>query len=79
MRNFCVSSRAISLACAVDECVDVSSACCDWRVERWRESFFREDSASRRRRSRACCRVESDSETRATASLSGAMLKLEIV
>ncbi len=41
--------------------------------------LFNTLSASRTRRSRACCRVESDSFIRETASLSGVMLKLPIV
>ena len=57
----------------------MSSVCCDERVESVRESLRREDSASRARRSRACWRVERDSEMRATAALSGRILKLEVV
>jgi hypothetical protein len=79
MRNFCVSSRAISDACCVDECEDVTSACCEASVLSVRASLRSEVSASRRRRSRACCSVERDSLIRETADLSGAMLKLEIV
>ena len=45
------------------------------RVDRVRASRRREDSASRRRRSRACWRVERDSLMREMACLSGAMLK----
>lgn len=44
-----------------------------------RASRLSESSASPRRRSRACCRAVRDSETRATQSLSGAMLKLVMV
>lgn len=43
------------------------------------DKLFRADSASRRRSSRACWSVERDSFTRATASLSGRMLKLPMV
>ena len=42
-------------------------------------ALFKELSASRTRRSRACWRVDNDSLMRATASLSGPMLKLPIV
>lgn len=57
-------------------CSDLASggmACLDGDV------LFNALSASRTRRSRACCNVESDSLMRETASLSGVMLKLPIV
>lgn len=41
--------------------------------------LFNALSASRTRKSRACCSVDSDSLMRETASLSGWMLKLPIV
>lgn len=63
-------------ACAVDECEATRSSWCEVCVVSVRESFLRVFSASRTRRSRACWRVERDSVMRATASLSGAMLKL---
>jgi hypothetical protein len=69
----------MSDACCVEECEDVISVCCDESVLRVRASLRSEVSASRRRRSRACCRVERDSERREMAVLSGAMLKLEMV
>lgn len=43
------------------------------------DALFNALSASRTRRSRACWRVESDSFTRATACLSGWMLKFSTV
>lgn len=79
MRNFCVSSREISDACSAGECADTSSACCACRVPSCRASFLSAWSASCRCRSRACCRVERESFMRATAILSGPMLKFWIV
>jgi hypothetical protein len=79
VRNFCVSRFEMLDAWAVGEYVDSVSAWCDSRVVRVRESFFRAVSASRRRRSRAWERVVRDSLMRETASLSGVMLKLEVV
>lgn len=74
-----MSSRAISDACCADECEPAISACCDESVASVRASLRSDVSASRTRRSRACWRVERDSETRETAALSGAMLKFVIV
>jgi hypothetical protein len=90
-----VSRVAISEACAVAECEAIVSRWWLFSVVRVRESsvysqrltsmqpmdpaLFNALSASRTRRSRACCRVDSDSFIRETASLSGVMLKLPIV
>lgn len=79
MRNFCVSRREISDAWAEEEWDETTSLCWEDKVDKVRESFLSEVSASLRRRSRAWLRVERDSDMRETASLSGWILKLEIV
>lgn len=66
-------------ACSAEECEEVTSWCCDWSVFKVRASFLRLVSDSRRRRSRACCKVDKDSATRETAFRSGSMLKFWVV
>lgn len=66
-------------AWSADEWEVTRSSCRDVWVASWRDSFLSDDSASRTRRSRACWSVARDSVTRATAVLSGAMLKFSIV
>jgi hypothetical protein len=56
-----------------------ASSCWVVREDRLRDNLRKADSASRMRRSRDCCRVESESLMRVTACLSGWMLKLPIV
>lgn len=95
MRNFCVSSVAISEAWAAEEWEEIVSRWWLFRVVKVLESstlfstktsenekvdlLLSALSDSRILRSRACCSVESDSLMRETASLSGVMLKFPIV
>lgn len=79
VRNFWVSRRAISDACAVEECWETSSSCCEFRVAKVRFSLFNCELASLMRRSRADSRVPRESWIRETATRSGWMLKLWMV
>lgn len=74
-----MSRREIKEACSAELCEEVTSWCWDCKVLRVRASFLRLVSDSRRRRSRACCSVDSDSATRETACRSGVMLKFWVV